>query len=170
MAQKVPPVVACRALIAGAFFLGAFSLAGTATAAPKASGCFARTYDAAHMRDNRSQHVQRLWLRLDHAESEPGKASFGMQVWVRGKPQIWRAGGQCERAGESWICEPDTDGASRLLLQLREGKLHVANPGKLKIQDDRTGPDLNDMNVGGRADAAFVLRPARTSICKDASP
>jgi hypothetical protein len=143
------------------------TLAGMAVAAERPSGCFARTYDAGHMRDHPSQQVRRLWISLEASRNDPGKAEFGLQLWLRGKRQVWRAGGPCEPSATGWSCQPDTDGASKLLITMADGRLHLANPGRLQVFDDRTGPDLNTAHLGHPGDAAFSLLPARAAICKD---
>ena len=146
----------------------AIVLTGTADASEGLLGCYARTYDAAHMRNNRSQQVRRLWLHVGVSRYDAGKMEFGLNVWVRGKPQIWRAGGLCEPDANSWRCRPDTDGASELLITLKGASMHLSNPGRLKISDDETGPDLNDMLLGPPGDSLFVLQRARDIVCKRA--
>lgn len=137
--------------------------ADLAAAAPPL-GCFERTYDAAHLRKHPGQQVTRLWLRIGAADDTIG---FSMNVWIRGKRQVWRAGGTCTPSGDGWMCRPDTDGASPLAIT-RQGKtLRLDNPGTLKIEDDVTGPDLNDAILAGPGDASFVLRAASDRLCKD---
>jgi hypothetical protein len=156
------------AVLLPAAFLASF--AGMAVAAEMPLGCFSRTYDTAHMRTHRSQQVQRLWIRVEKSRYDPGKIDFGMNVWLRSQPQIWRAGGRCEPSGGALECQPDTDGASKLLIT-REGRnLRLTNPGKLKIVDDVTGPDLNDRLIGGAGDSAFLLRATPEAVCRDARP
>jgi hypothetical protein len=145
------------------------SLAGVASSAERPSGCFARTYDAAHMRGHPKQQVRRLWIEIKDSPYDAGKTIFGMNLWLRGKPQIWRAGGVCEPDGQGWTCQPDTDGASKLLVAFRSGQLRLINPGMLKIEDDETGPDLNDVHLRGPGDFSFLLRQGPGSVCKDRS-
>lgn len=140
----------------------------SALAAPKVSfGCFTRTYDQSHLSKHPAQHVRRLWLLVKSHRDGNGEAEFGMNIWLRGKPQIWRAGGTCSPAVAGWRCSPDTDGASALVIT-RSGKLvRVANPGLLKIVDDVTGPDLNDALIGAPGDTSFQLKSVPTRLCKD---
>ncbi|MDB5641092.1 MAG: hypothetical protein JWN07_409 [Hyphomicrobiales bacterium] len=130
-------------------------------------GCFTRTYDTVHLQQHRTQQVRRLWLRIMPSRYDAKATEFGMNVWLRGKPQIWRAGGLCDATENGWSCRPDTDGASMLLITRQGGKLRLDNPGKLKISDDVTGPDLNDALIGGPGDSTFDLQPAAASACKD---
>lgn len=140
-------------------------LSGTPVAARSLLGCFARTYDAAHLHLHLDQQVQRLWLRVEKSRYDSGKIDFGMNLWIRGRQQIWRAGGRCEQSAEGLSCQPDTDGASGLLLSLEGRNLRLTNLGKLKIFDDETGPDLNEKLIDGPGDATFLLRPARGAVC-----
>jgi hypothetical protein len=142
------------------------ALSSMALAADRPLGCYTRTYDAAHLREHRGQQVRRLWVHLGASPYNSKETLFGMHVWIRGKLQIWRAGGHCEPETNGWRCRPDTDGASILLLTLKGGKLHLSNPGQLKIFDDVTGPDLNEMLLGKPGDALFQLQPGRASVCK----
>lgn len=131
-------------------------------------GCFVRTYDAAHLRNHPRQKVRRLWLRLETSRYEAGKIEFGLNIWLRGQPQTWRAGGRCEPI--ALRCQPDTDGASGLLITRAGRNLRLSNPGRLKIVDDVTGPDLNDRLLGGPDHATFLLSPARDVACRDTRP
>ncbi len=149
---------------------GMASCAGLAAAADMPLGCFGRTYDAAHLQSHQGQQVRRLWLRIEASRYDAGKIDFGMNVWVRNKPQDWRAGGRCEPGDAGLKCRPDTDGASELLVTLEGGNLRLANPGRLKIYDDVTGPDLNDMLIGGPEDSVFLLRAMPDTACKDNHP
>ena len=157
------PAIA-RTVLASAVWLASF---GSLAAAAQTLGCFSRSYDAAHLRKHPGQQVQRLWIRVEASRYDPGKLDFGMNLWVRNQKQIWRAGGRCEPAGKGLRCQPDTDGASALLITLEGRNLLLTNPGKLKIYDDVTGPDLNDRLIGGPADSSFLLPAARDSVCKD---
>jgi hypothetical protein len=155
-----------------ALLLSSMCMASPAVmAAPAAPlGCFARTYDAAHLRDHRGQQVRRLWLRLETSRYEAGKIEFGLTVWLRGQPQAWLAGGRCEPDPIELRCQPDTDGASGLLITRAGRNLRLSNPGKLKIFDDVTGPDLNDRLLSGPDHSTFLLSPAPDATCKDTRP
>lgn len=142
-------------------------IADNANAAQRPIGCFARTYDAGHMRGHSHQQVRRLWVRLEDSPYDSGKTIFSMNLWIRGHQQTWSAGGLCEPDGNGWICHPDTDGASKLLLSKRNRDLRLVNPGRLKIEDDRTGPGLNTVNLSGPGDFSYVLRSSGDAACKD---
>lgn len=156
-----------RIFLVSAAWLTSF---GSLAAAARTLGCFSRSYDVAHLRKHPSQQVQRLWIRVEASRYDPGKIDFGMNLWVRNHKQIWRAGGRCEPAGKALRCQPDTDGASELLIRLEGRNLHLTNPGKLKIVDDVTGPDLNERSIGGPGDSTFLLPATRGIACKDARP
>ncbi|RDJ27007.1 hypothetical protein DWF00_08290 [Bosea caraganae] len=146
------------------------SFGSLAVAAQMPLGCFSRTYDTAHLRIHHSQQVQRLWIRFEESRYDPGKIDFGMNLWVRSQKQIWRAGGRCKPSGRGLRCQPDTDGASELLVTLEGRNLRLTSPGKLKIFDDVTGPDLNERLIGGSADSTFLLQATPDAACKDARP
>lgn len=157
--------------VARVLFLSAASaiaLTSTVIASERPLGCYVRTYDAAHLRDKRSQQVRSLWFHVGVSRYDFRQMEFGLNVWVRGKPQIWRAGGLCEPDANGWRCRPDTDGASELLITLKGASMHLSNPGRLKISDDATGPDLNDMLLGPPGDSLFVLQRTRDIVCKRA--
>ena len=86
---------------------------------------------------------------------------FGVRAFVRGKPQMWLAGGSCAPDGPAWTCRPDTDGASTIRLEAVGAALKMDNPGRLKVFDDRTGPGLNTRMIGGEAERTFLLPPAK---------
>lgn len=146
------------------------SSASSAVAAQMPLGCFSRTYDTAHLRSHRSQQVQRLWIRVETSRYDPSKIDFGMNLWVRGQQQIWRAGGRCEPSGRGMRCQPDTDGASEFLITLEGRNLRLTNSGKLKIFDDITGPELNDRLIGGPGDSTYLLPATPAAVCKDPRP
>lgn len=156
-----------RALLLSCIFMA--SPAGIAAAAVPL-GCFARTYDAAHLRDHPGQQVRRLWLHLETSRYEAGKIEFGLRIWLRGKRQAWRAGGRCEPDPVELRCLPDTDGASGLLITQVGRNTRLSNPGRLKIVDDVTGPDLNERLLGGSDHSTFLLSPAPAAACRDTRP
>jgi hypothetical protein len=158
--RELPLKAVIRAVVTVALVVGS---AGLATAAPPL-GCFVRTYDAAHLRNHPDQQVTRLWVRIGPFGD---RIFFGMNIWLRGKRQIWRAGGPCVPSGDGWTCQPDSDGASPLIITRKGATLRLDNPGSLKIEDDVTGPDLNDAMLAGPGDASFALRSAADRFCKD---
>jgi hypothetical protein len=157
-----------NALLVSAVWIASF--ASVAVAAQMPLGCFSRSYDTAHLRSHRSQQVQRLWIRVETSRYDPGEIDFGMNLWVRGQQQIWRAGGRCEPRGRGMRCQPDTDGASEFLITLEGRNLRLTNSGKLKIFDDITGPELNDRLIGGPGDSTYLLPATPAAVCKDPRP
>ncbi len=158
--------MATTAILMGMLAAGTIAPASVALASDRPMGCYSRTYDAAHLHDKPGQHVRRLWLYVGVSPYNSAETIFGMHVWVRGKLQIWRAGGLCTPTPGGWNCRPDTDGASELVITSNGGALRLSNPGKLKVIDDVTGPDLNDMLLGGPGDSVFLLHPAPALVCK----
>lgn len=137
---------------------------GTAAAAPP-EGCFERAYSERHMREHPGQTVRRIVLRLGPGEGGV-QDGFAVQAWLRGRTQVWRAGGPCARNRELWICQPDTDGAPPVSAALRDGRLAFSNPKRLKVVDDRTGPDLDEDRIAGPANAFFLLSRTARATCR----
>lgn len=135
---------------------------GSAAAAPP-TGCFERVYSDAHMRANPQQVVRRLVISLGWSDYSM-QNEFGFRVWLRGKKQLWAAGGPCEAQAGTWVCQPDTDGAPKVFASGKGDALEFSKPGRLKVIDDATGPDLNDELIGGPANTTFRL--TRTSAAK----
>lgn len=129
-------------------------------------GCFERVYSAQHMRENPRQSVRRLTIEIENSRYAYPQIDFGMDVWVRGHHQIWRAGGQCEAVGGEWHCRPDTDGAPKLIFKAAGKGLRAINPKSLQIFDDQTGPDLNSRHLRPPGDGAFMLQTVAIAVCR----
>jgi hypothetical protein len=135
-----------------------------ALAQTKPDGCFIRTYSADHMKRNPSQQIRSLVVRI--GQYYPPDVSFGAEARVRGKRQPWRAGGHCKAAGTGWTCQPDTDGDPVISIESQGVNMRFVIPIRLKLVDDRTGPDLNEVVVAGLGDRVFVLSPTSARACR----
>ncbi len=133
-------------------------------AASLPKGCYARVYSAQHLRENMMQNVRSLRIAIGVDQS--GQPVFGVVARLKDKPQIWRAGGPCKAQGALLHCQPDTDGASPIMLSAHGTGLRLEIPKQLQVFDDRTGPDLNTHQIGGQEEARFNLSAAPASLCK----
>jgi hypothetical protein len=152
--------------LGAALSLAILGLVASAHAADLPTGCFERSYSAKHLRENPRQTIRRLTLVIEKSRYGYPQIDFGLNVWVRGHSQIWRAGGQCETVIDAWSCKPDTDGAPELTLMADGKKLRVLNDKSVQLFDDKTGPDLNTRYLRPPGDAAFILNRAPHSACK----
>ena len=131
-------------------------------AAARPAGCFERTYSGSHLSSNPKQDIRRLIINIAQSGSE---ATFSVKAWLKAHPQIWRAGGGCKPAGESWRCLTDTDGDPELLIHPIAKGIRLENPHRLKLFDDQTGPDLNTSDISGPANRVFVLMQTAAKLC-----
>ena len=135
-----------------------------AAAKPLAPGCFARTYDAAHLAAHPDQRVRRIVLRVEPAASD-GRVPFGLELSTRNRRPVWHAGGTCEPAGAAWSCRPDTDGAPMLGLVAEGTGMRLDNSRYLSIFDMVTGPGLQRVDIRAPGDAVFRLAKASARTC-----
>ena len=128
------------------------------------SGCFERVYSERHMRDHPKQIVRRLIVSVGWNE-ESQQNMVGVKTWLRGKRQVWHAGGPCAVEADTWNCHPDTDGDPNVSAVMKGSSLEFSNPKRLKVFDDVTGPGLNDAQVEGPANAVFLLTRTDPAKC-----
>jgi hypothetical protein len=125
-------------------------------------GCFERTYSAEHLRRNPAQTVRQLSVRLSASE---GLVSFGVRARLVGRPQAWKGGGPCRSNEGTLTCQPDTDGDPAIRIEHGGASIRFVNPVRLKLVDDVTGPDLNEVVLTPPGDRLFVLRRTSPSVC-----
>ena len=153
-------------LISSSIFAFVFVLPVTAIAAEHlVRGCFERSYPAIYLNEHPGQSVRHLTLRLYLPNPQNPDVYFGIRVKLSGHRQVWNAGGPCHALGEVWRCQPDTDGASVLIVKADSTGARLENPGKLEVFYDKTGPGLNTRNLGGAAERVFLLRPVSLRTC-----
>jgi hypothetical protein len=140
--------------------------------------CFARTYDAAHLREHPKQKVQSLLFQIRYHRHDPEKGNpqgqrnyyFGMAAKVMGQTKTLYASGECTSGGGGIHCGVECDGGG---VDLR----HDPKTGTLTLSYDKLIPRIR-MTVGcdgedntvdltpGADDRVFRLSRANPSACR----
>lgn len=128
-------------------------------------GCYERIYGPTHLAAHPAQDVRRVAVVIGPSPYGAG-FDLGVLLRTRGWLGAWHAGGHCMANGSGWTCRPDTDGASDIVIEPKGKGIRVLNRGRLKVYDEKTGPDLNDRLIGGPSDMVFDLDPAPSPACR----
>jgi hypothetical protein len=150
--------------------------------------CFARTYDAAHMRAHPKQKVRRmsLLIEVEHIkEDNLSRYNFTLRVAMKGGGKMLETSGECGWAygdkppqGSMIRCGVECDGGGvdieqqrgtrNLLVHLTDvdEKGQPGRPGRIRMavcgdDDEENSVDL----VSGADDRTFRLSKARASTC-----
>lgn len=127
--------------------------------------CFARTYDAAHLRAHPRQKVESIELDMTPANPDgvPATAKrfeLGVGVKPRGSSEWYGGNAICATKGQEFSCYLEGDGGDLKLTALASGELEVATSGLVF-----EGGDF--LEIGGKKsdDGVFVLRRAPRAKC-----
>lgn len=126
--------------------------------------CFARAYDADHLRRNPDQRVERISLKRQRvevpAENNARVFSVKLAFHLRGGDDAYDVVGICRTRGQRADCTGEGDtGAFRLSLSGEGLRLEV--DGRLEVEGERgSSPDLARSD-----DRVFLLRPAQPAAC-----
>jgi hypothetical protein len=146
--------------------------------APQAGNkaCFARTYDAAHLREHPKQRVTAVsFLLRAQAYDESARSwglekalyySFAMSVQRRGDKRRLRTGGDCME-GEGISCAVDCDGGGVTLEKAAQGDsllVRLMEPGGILMFSDCDGAGV--WLKPGADDKVFRLDKAAASVCE----
>jgi hypothetical protein len=125
--------------------------------------CFARTYDADHLRRNPQQRVVRIHLvreRVEVAEeNNPQRFTVRIGFRLRADRDSYETNAVCTGDGKAADCAGEGDtGAFRLVLAGEAVRVEVE---RLEVEGARgSSPDL-----AASDDRVFLLRPAAASAC-----
>lgn len=144
------------------------------------SVCFARAYDAEHLRRNPGQRVRSLVLHVRHHRHEPDPVTrreqrnyyFTLAARVKGERGRLVATGECG-AGDVSGCGPECDGGGFTLTREPGGTLLLDLSRYKRLRMTRGcggGDDEEDAFVlePGADDLRFRLSPADPALCREA--
>lgn len=147
-------------------------LAGAASADVMADlrvsgNCWARTYDAAHLRTHRGQHVRAFMLGDGGVRRETGvpvtpqlDTAFGFRV--AGSEQLYGGLAVCRAAGAGALCAVEGDGGHFRLDPLPGRTLRLTITDRLQVEGDVDfSPEL-----GRGQDRVFDLARAPETACQ----
>jgi|GEM_PF-1349303 len=177
------------AAVAAGLALGA----GTATAATPLAGCYARSYEAAHLLQHKGQIIRRVQLVIKPSNLGAGAppVSGDLIFWVIGHKQTFSSFGACtEKAGalrcngsdsaaEADPCKGQHDGVRNCREQSGDiGSFRVTNKGdgvlvtitarlEVAASDEDAGPPFLYLDPGNAENHAFLLPKASGAACSN---
>jgi len=136
-------------------------LALPAAAGPDALGCFARSYDRAHLAQHPDQVVTAVMLRIYRPPSgNADKHWFLAQFRLRGKDKPLRTSGICNETASGLRCLVECDGGGvDVVPRARDATVHL---------DRISGPACEDSGrelTGGKDDRVFRLDRVNDAAC-----
>ena len=131
-------------------------------------GCFARTYDVAHLAAHSGQTISAMKLRLQPRSMDDGyNFSVELRFGFREDKRNFYAVGSCKDVEGSLTCSLDQD-AGQLSIKPAEGGVQVST-----IQDVRADAESGDeaeymtLKRSNPEDRLFMLRAVEASDCKE---
>jgi len=135
-------------------------------AAPGGSGCWTRSYDAAHLAARPRQRVTSIVIAYrpvmqSKQKSTAGKFEVGIGLRVKGDGELYSRVAYCQPAGAGFSCSLESDG----------GRINLSADGArgLRLSTTRIGIEGSKrfIEVGGAAsdDSTFVMQAAPASAC-----
>jgi hypothetical protein len=146
----------------------------------EAKVCFARTYDAAHLRRHPRQKVTGLLFQVRYYRHEPapefpqGQRNyyFDMAAKVKGHRKTLRTSGECMiRDGTIW-CGVECDGGAVIVRrEAKSGGIRMSFPGEhwyIRMTDGCDSDEENAVNLKpGADDKVFLLDKAEPAACRE---
>lgn len=124
-------------------------------------GCFARTYDSAHLAAHPDQIVRAVKLRLYKAP--PDARFFALEMQLRGRDKPLKTGGYCKGAA----CKVECDGGGVNIapsgddVMMRLDRIRMVACDASDIELFEGGEDV----TGGKDDRVFRLYRAPDALC-----
>lgn len=139
--------------------------------------CFARTYDAAHLRAHPAQRVQAMALGVDYHRHQPDKTFpdgqrnyyFTLSATVKGERKQLVSSGECKTSGGRISCAMDCDGGGFGLEREPAGsvKLDMTTYGRLRMSRGCDDSETDTLELRpGADDRTFRLQLAPLGACR----
>jgi hypothetical protein len=145
-------------------------LVAPATAGPNALGCFARTYDRAHLARHPDQLVTAVKLHIYRTPPDIlNKYWFLAQFRVRGKDEPLRTSGICNEKASGLYCFVECDGGSvDVVPRARDAMMYLDRIRVAACAEDTLtgGQEL----TGGKDDRVFRLDRVDGAACTGMKP
>jgi len=137
-------------------------LALPAAAGPDAPGCFARTYDRAHLAQHPDQVVTAVMLRIYRPpRGNADKYWFLAQFRLRGKDKPLRTSGICNETASGLRCLVECDGGGvDVVPRARDATMHLD-----RISGPACDEDSAQELTGGKDDRVFRLDRVNDATC-----
>jgi len=137
-----------------------------AVAAGDLTGCYKRSYDAAHLARNPRQKVTVITVRVAPAPAGvDAPFSTDVDVTLRASKADWNAGGPCKPQGESLSCDFSDTGGGAMLARHGSGlKLEVTGEKGLGLEGIGLGGE------GGERTFKYLTKPDDAVFLLDAAP
>lgn len=145
-----------QALVAAALVLTSTSVRSQAF-----DGCYARDYDAAHMKDHAGQTVSSVKMKLEPRDMGDGlNISAQLRFKFRDDARDYYAVGSCKDQGGSLYCALDQD-AGEIIAKPVDGGLSVSPINDLRVDGPDGGEEDNvTIEKSNPEDRVFMLSPA----------
>ena len=126
---------------------------------PQTDQCFARFYNAAHLKRHPRQRVTRFQLRRDRSSPVNSAARFTVALGFRTSdgPDLFTVHGICAPRGSLAMCDGEGD-AGRFRLKI--------NGTNLIVEIDRLELEGSGADLAESDDRTFLLRPAPARECQ----
>ena len=128
--------------------------------------CYARTYDAAHLRAHPKQRVTAIMIRTAKADKSddnrpPKSFVLGFAFRLKGRDEVFSMSAGCAHHGPGISCSLEGDGG-RFDLTPSGDALKLTGE-RIELEGERTvSPDL----AKGGDDRVFILRPSPLATCE----
>lgn len=146
----------------------AIGFGASAIAADDLTGCYARTYDPAHLAAHAGQRVTALAVRVTKATDPSAAATADVTAKLKGSPWTWVTGGDCKPQAGALLCDfQETGAAARLSRQ--GGGLRMAAVGSLVLDaegHETGGGERTLATLSTVEDGLFLLTPAPAAACE----
>ena len=142
-----------------------------------ASVCYARTYDAAHLKQHPQQTVTQMLFRLRYYDHRKDKADpaeqqnyyFSLAVKQKGRAKTLRADGECAPTANGIRCGVECDGGGVNLTQdLKTNTLLIdlTKDGRIRMTEG-CDEEINAVELTpGADDRSFRLSKADAGVCR----
>ncbi len=137
-------------------------------AAQTFDGCFARTYDAAHLAAHAGQTVSAVKLKLKPRQMDDGyNFSAEFRFGFREDKRAFYAVGICKDIGGSLTCSLDQD-AGQVTVKPADGGLQISPVNDVRA-DAESGDEAEYVTISrsNPEDRVFQLRAVAASDCKE---
>jgi hypothetical protein len=116
------------------------------------AGCYARDYDAAHLKAHALQEITRMRLSLEAADGDKylGQIAAGF----REAPDLMSSAVTCQWRGEKIACDIESNGGTFTVATAKSGIL-ITNTSTMRFGNEETGISFR----GEKEHLKFLLRP-----------
>ena len=142
----------------------------------KASACFMRRYDAAHLRQHPKQKVSAMTLLVtaEHKAGEPTSYAYKVGVQFRNKPGDFDGGSFCSHYADDdgnirFSCDVECGGGGLEIALSKDNKAAIVHLEAIGIWDRKHPDGDGDSLQGGADDKVFRVERVDIKECAELS-